>query len=502
MFTYTITTCSEEETASLAQKMAEWMCVGDVIRLSGDLGAGKSVFARGLIHGLGHQGSVPSPTFTIISPYDQTRLPVLHMDAYRLEDADELAALDIDPWREHGVLIVEWPEKVAEAFPPDAPDVLDYYWPTMDNAGTLSVFINERAVGREIKFQASDAWFRRLARVFPELKREMSEEGRSVFLKQQSMEGFPLSKASPGDWSGRSYWRVETDKDSMILMDAPPPLEEVPPIPYLTNYYANLGIRVPQVSAVDEKKGYMLVEDFGQDTLIDAVQKGEDPTPWLRAAVDVLLVMANNLPPEGRTATATDLWLEVARFTDHTLPLIKGHATAPEDRAAFHTLLKPIIDELLALPQVSVHWDFHANNFLPLGEEASLESFGLIDFQDTHTGPLFYDLATIVKNDRLPIGPDLEKELVTRYCTGLSGSQHFEEKEAWRLIHLIVMQRTFKIIGGACKLSRQTGRTDILSLMPRLQKMLDFAFEEPALAEIAQWFGRMVPDGLQNLHKK
>lgn len=95
---------------------------GDVIALSGPLGAGKTSVARGLLAGLGLAGEAPSPSFAIVQPYDppEVAFPVLHVDLYRLDDAREIEELGLDEARGDALLIVEWPERVGAAYWHDA----------------------------------------------------------------------------------------------------------------------------------------------------------------------------------------------------------------------------------------------------------------------------------------------------------------------------------------------------------------------------------------------
>ena len=86
---------------------------GDVVALSGGLGAGKTTLARGLIAALGHEGEVPSPTFTIVEVYPDLRVPLIHADFYRLERPAEADELGLDDYREGAALIAEWPERVG-----------------------------------------------------------------------------------------------------------------------------------------------------------------------------------------------------------------------------------------------------------------------------------------------------------------------------------------------------------------------------------------------------
>ncbi len=99
-------------TEHLGRALAEVLRPGDVVALSGGLGAGKTTLARAIIAALGHTGEVPSPTFAIVELYEPpaVRLPLVHADFYRLEQPSEAAELGLDDYREGAALIAEWPE--------------------------------------------------------------------------------------------------------------------------------------------------------------------------------------------------------------------------------------------------------------------------------------------------------------------------------------------------------------------------------------------------------
>ena len=103
-------------------KVADLVRPGDVIALSGPLGAGKTSIARGLLAALGLEGEAPSPSFAIVQPYQppEVRFPVLHVDLYRIENPDEVEELGLDDARTDSLLIVEWPERLGEAAWADA----------------------------------------------------------------------------------------------------------------------------------------------------------------------------------------------------------------------------------------------------------------------------------------------------------------------------------------------------------------------------------------------
>ena len=112
---------SPEATERLGEALAHVLRPGDAVALFGDLGAGKTTFARGLLRGLGLEGDVASPTFPIIQTYDppDVRLSLWHVDLYRIEDPSELEELALDDARHDAALVVEWPERLGAGLWPD-----------------------------------------------------------------------------------------------------------------------------------------------------------------------------------------------------------------------------------------------------------------------------------------------------------------------------------------------------------------------------------------------
>jgi tRNA threonylcarbamoyladenosine biosynthesis protein TsaE len=109
-------------TEAAGRALATALNVGDVVALSGDLGAGKTSFARGVLAGLGLDEEAPSPSFAIVIPYDLplVRLPVWHVDLYRLNDAQEAEGLGLDDALFDGALLIEWPERMGTRLWPNA----------------------------------------------------------------------------------------------------------------------------------------------------------------------------------------------------------------------------------------------------------------------------------------------------------------------------------------------------------------------------------------------
>lgn len=146
---------SEREQERIGELLARLAPTSCLIYLTGDLGAGKTTLARGLLRGLGHTGSVKSPTYTLIEPYEIGDRRCYHLDLYRLADPDEIEFLGLrDMLQEEALLLVEWPEQGEGALP--APD--------------LMIRIRYLDAGREL---AIDAGTDRGARLLEKLRQEL-----------------------------------------------------------------------------------------------------------------------------------------------------------------------------------------------------------------------------------------------------------------------------------------------------------------------------------------
>jgi tRNA threonylcarbamoyladenosine biosynthesis protein TsaE len=128
----------EAETAAAGAALAHVARAGDVITLSGPLGVGKTALARGFLAARGHEGEVPSPSFAIVQPYEDTDPPVWHVDLYRIEDASEIGELGLDSAAD-AVLVVEWPERAGAGLWPEALSLSLEFGPDGDRILTAKV---------------------------------------------------------------------------------------------------------------------------------------------------------------------------------------------------------------------------------------------------------------------------------------------------------------------------------------------------------------------------
>lgn len=139
---------SPDDTHALGSRLGAIVEIGDVVALEGALGAGKTVLAKGILAGLGYGGDVPSPSYPIVIPYapPATRIPLAHVDLYRIDDPSALEELALDEARGEGALVIEWPDRMG---PRAWPDML-----------VLTLAVNADGT-RALTAQVPPAWERR-----------------------------------------------------------------------------------------------------------------------------------------------------------------------------------------------------------------------------------------------------------------------------------------------------------------------------------------------------
>ena len=274
----------------LASRLASLLKAGDVIALSGPLGAGKTTFARALVTRLDGEGEVPSPTFALMQRYETPRLTLTHCDFYRLEPA-ELDELGLDDALSEGVVLIEWPERAAGWLPAERLDI------EMDETATP----NER----RIVLTGHGGWEPRLERL----------EQMASFLDRTPYAAAP-ARHLQGDASTRSYARLVLPDRAAILMNSPrqpdgPPLrdgkpysalvhlaEDVTPFVAVAAALRGRGLSAPAVYAFDLDQGFLILEDLGDRVFGSEVPRGGKMEKLWGAAADILAALANRPPPQ------------------------------------------------------------------------------------------------------------------------------------------------------------------------------------------------------------
>jgi tRNA threonylcarbamoyl adenosine modification protein YjeE len=475
-------------TERLAEDVALILKAGDLVALSGDLGAGKTSFARVLIRAfLDDAGAeVPSPTFTLVQTYDAGRTPIAHFDLYRLSSGDELDEIGLDDALDGGIVLVEWPERAAARLPADRLDL------GFAMAGD----------GRTVTAGGSDRLMQRLAR---------SRDIRA-FLDRAGMAG-ARRRFLQGDASTRAYERIGGDGRGAVLMDWPlrPKAPDtgdkraayratdIRPFIAMDEALRDAGLSAPAIHAADVGRGFLLMEDLGGAGVVD----GEAPiADRYRVAIEVLAAIharprAAELPlPDGTTHVlppyrSEALGAELALFTDWYFARAMGRAATAEERRAFDEAWAPLLARLDRAERSWVLLDYHSPNLLWLPDRDGVRRIGVLDFQDTHLGPGAYDVASLAQDARVTVPPDLARDLLAHYIAlRRAADPAFDEAGFREACVILAAQRASKILGIFARLADRDGRPAYLRHIPRLRTYLAACLADPVLSGLALWYER------------
>ena len=297
-----------------------------------------------------------------------------------------------------------------------------------------------------------------------------------------------------GDASFRHYDRVAMNGQRAVLMDAPPPKEDVRPFVAIARHLVRLGYSAPALLAVDEANGLLLLEDLGDDTYTRMLAGGHDEEALYALAMDLLADLHRqpealdcNPPPYDDERLLTEACL----LTDWYLPAITGRDIDPAARAEYVALWHRAFSVARLMPDTLVLRDFHVDNLMLL-PRPGLAACGLLDFQDAVAGPLTYDPMSLLEDARRDIDPGLIERMKRRYLAQMPGLDPEAFAASWAVL---AAQRHAKVIGIFTRLCRRDGKPNYLIHIPRVWRLLEAALAHPDLAEIKAWLDRTLPPG-------
>jgi hypothetical protein len=296
-----------------------------------------------------------------------------------------------------------------------------------------------------------------------------------------------------GDASFRRYERLRMGENTAMLMDAPPPQEDVRPYLIVARRLASLGYSAPKILAENVAHGLLLIEDFGDATYARALAAGADERSLYEAAIDVLVDLHRRTLDWGHEIPAYDdarMLAEAALFVDWYLPAIMGRETPPAVKDSYLVLWRSLVALARRVPQTLVLRDYHVDNLMRLSGRTGIAGCGLLDFQDAVIGPVSYDLVSLLEDARRDLAPPLVAAMLSRYLIAFPSL----DTEAFKASYAILgAQRNAKIIGIFTRLCRRDGKPRYLVHIPRVWRLLEGDLRHPALSSMREWFDRNVP---------
>jgi len=484
---------SQRELENFARELSLMARPGSLILLKGAMGAGKSVFARAFIRALAPgkgDFEIPSPTFTLVQTYDETRVPVIHVDLYRLDSMREVQELGLEEFAQSRVLLVEWAERGD--------------WRRWSDV--LEVEISGSGTSRMIRMSAAGGWLKALLR-----DREIEQFIAGTDWKDAKREFLE------GDASSRRYELLRRDNRTEILMDMParpdgPPVldgkpysavahlaEDIRAVIAVTRELRARGYSAPAIHAFDIPKGLAIIENLEGAVFGRMVLAGEDMREPMRTAVEVLAAMAGRAWPasvkiDGGYTHAVPPYDEHAQLIEVDLlpswfwPYLHGIEVPERLRAGFAEAWREVLPLARRAPAVWTLRDYHSPNLIWLPDRQGLQRVGLIDTQDCVLGDPAYDLASMLQDARVDLDPELTAGLFDHYCELRAAAPEFDRESFAAAYAILGAQRATKILGIFARLSKRDGKHGYLKHMPRVSGYLETNLQHPALHRLKKWF--------------
>lgn len=285
---------------------------------------------------------------------------------------------------------------------------------------------------------------------------------------QHGLDVASLRPAS-ADASFRRYFRIDgAQRSSFVLMDAPPPQEDVRPFVKVAALIADAGLHAPQVLAADEAQGFLLLTDLGRQLYLDALAEASagQADALMRDAIKALVhwqlhVDASGLPPFDEAL----LQREMALFPEWCVQKEFGVTWGETEHKHWAHVTRRLADSALAQPQLAVHRDWMPRNLMVCDPNP-----GILDFQDAVRGPLTYDVASMLRDAFLSWEEEREIDWAARYWeqarkSGLPVPPDFGE--FWRQVEWMGLQRHLKVLGIFCRLKHRDGKPKYAEDLPR-----------------------------------
>ena len=297
------------------------------------------------------------------------------------------------------------------------------------------------------------------------------------------------------DASFRRYDRLKHGDRRAVLMDAPPPMEDVRPFIHVDRLLRGMGLSAPEILADSQEAGLLLLEDLGDDTYTRVLANGGDEDALYGLALDLLVELHRRFAEagDGKALAPYDedaLLTEATLLTDWYMPAVLGRETPADMRKEYCDLWRAAFREARRVPPTLVLRDYHVDNLVWLPDRPGVAACGLLDFQDALAGPVTYDLVSLFEDARRDVPAALTERLLGRYLTAFPAL----DRDAFAASYAILgAQRSAKILGIFTRLDRRDGKPVYLRHIPRVWRWLEGDLAHPALAPLRDWFARELP---------
>ncbi len=316
----------------------------------------------------------------------------------------------------------------------------------------------------------------------------------SRFLARHGWTGAEIVSLA-GDASFRSYFRVLGQSRTAVLMDAPPALEPIEPFVEIARHLRSLGFSAPEVLASNAADGLMLLEDLGDGVFSRLLDRGVAEAGLYRQALDTLIALHRTPRPLAvpcglpRYDDAL-LAAEASLLIDWYAPAVLGGPVGAAQRDGYLAAWRTVFAHARGVPETLVLRDYHVDNLVRLEGREGIAACGLLDFQDAVSGPVSYDVVSLLQDARRDVPQALATEMRARYLAAFPALN----PEAFDMSCAVLgAQRHCKVLGIFARLDRRDRKPCYLRHIPRVWRLLERSIAHPVLAPVADWIARWLP---------
>lgn len=309
---------------------------------------------------------------------------------------------------------------------------------------------------------------------------------KKLFLDEHFKDAYKI-EALPLDASFRSYDRIYHDKHSYILMNSPPDKEDVLPFMKIGEFLYQKDFSSPQIIKNDVEKGFLLLEDFGDNHYSKAVSS-EVEEDLYRHAVDVLINLHNiEIEIDLPFYTKQKLLDEAVLLVDWYFKALNGEELSTLLRDEYIEIWSKLLDHIHFAEHCLVLRDYHADNLMWLGDRKGHKKVGLLDFQDAVIGSIAYDMVSLLEDARRDLGANIADKMMNYY---LEQTNH-NRREFLADYVILGAQRNCKIIGVFARKAIRDNDSRYLKMLPRVWNYVRSNLNSPLLAPLKTWLDKV-----------
>lgn len=301
------------------------------------------------------------------------------------------------------------------------------------------------------------------------------------------------------DASFRRYWRLRMDDQTALLMDAPPPEKPVSLFAKIARFLCEHGLHAPDIYAVDDAHGLMIVEDFGEDTFTRILAGDPEKQKYLYALAIDSLIKLHQIDSQALLTLAdydANTLLEEAKlFTQWFVPAVSNKALSATQIEQFNAAWLHSFSSIKANQSVLVLRDYHVDNLMHVQLASGQSVCGLLDFQDALIGSPAYDLMSLLEDARRDISAELKTHCLDRYFSALNARNSLPNQTTLEpAFNVLAAQRHAKVLGIFVRLYKRDAKAHYLNHLPRVLALYKAAlWREPILSPLAEWMMDYLP---------